>query len=178
MSELKQLCAHVRFHGWIGLLALALLASIAPGLRAQDRWTEEQANAWYARQPWPVGANFLPSTAINELNRLGLAYLHIVEPIAGDPVPAGEIPDIGFFRKIWRGPLIGNKGYDLARANAAIRDGAADLISFAALFIANPDLPERIRQGLPLTRYDRSTFYGGDARGYTDYPVAETAAAA
>jgi hypothetical protein len=74
MSELKLLCAHVLFrrlgtgfHVWTGVLALALLASMTPNLRAQDRWTEEQANAWYARQPWPVGANFLPSTAINEL---------------------------------------------------------------------------------------------------------------
>jgi N-ethylmaleimide reductase len=111
------------------------------------------------------------STAIDELNRPGLAYLHIVEPIAGDPVPAGEIPDIGFFRKIWRGPLIGNKGYDLARANAAIRDGVADLVSFAALFIANPDLPERLRSGGPFNPPDRKTFYGGSASGYTDYPA-------
>jgi N-ethylmaleimide reductase len=111
------------------------------------------------------------STAINELNRLGLSYLHIVEPITGDPVPAGEIPDIGFFRKIWRGALIGNKGYDLARANAAIRDGVADLISFAALFIANPDLPERFRRGGPFNPPDRKTFYGGSASGYIDYPA-------
>jgi N-ethylmaleimide reductase len=111
------------------------------------------------------------STAIDELNRPGLAYLHIVEPIAGDPVPAGQIPDIGFFRKIWRGPLIGNKGYDLARANAAIRDGVADLVSFAALFIANPDLPERLRSGGPFNPPDRKTFYGGSASGYTDYPA-------
>ena len=111
------------------------------------------------------------ATAINELNRFGLAYLHIVEPIDGDPVPAGENPDIRFFRKIWRGALMGNKGYDLARANAAIRDGAADLVSFAALFIANPDLPERFRRGGPFNPPDRKTFYGGSASGYTDYPA-------
>ena len=63
------------------------------------------------------------STAARELNRLGIAYLHIVEPGPGDPVAAGEMPDIGFFRKIWRGPLIANKGYDLERANAVLRDG-------------------------------------------------------
>src|ERR1700758_5513262 len=67
MSKLNRHCARVGFRGWIGLLGLVLLTSIATGLHAQDRWTEEQANAWYARQPWPVGANFLPSTAINEL---------------------------------------------------------------------------------------------------------------
>jgi N-ethylmaleimide reductase len=111
------------------------------------------------------------SAAVGELNRFGLAYLHIVEPIAGDPVAAGETPDIRFFRKIWRGALIGNKGYDLARANAAIRDGLADLVSFAALFIANPDLPERFRRGGPFNPPDRKTFYGGSASGYTDYPA-------
>ena len=56
------------------------------------------------------------TAAVGELNRFGLAYLHVVEPVAGDPVPAGEMPDIRFFRKLWRGTLIGNKGYDLARA--------------------------------------------------------------
>ncbi|HUC52270.1 MAG TPA: alkene reductase [Xanthobacteraceae bacterium] len=111
------------------------------------------------------------ATAVNELNRFGLAYLHIVEPVAGDPVPPGEMPDIRFFRKIWRGALMGNKGYDLQRANAAIRDGVADLISFAALFIANPDLPERLRRGGPFNAPDRKTFYGGSAPGYTDYPA-------
>jgi N-ethylmaleimide reductase len=111
------------------------------------------------------------STVINALNRLGLAYLHIVEPAAGDPVPTGETPDLRFFREIWRGALIGNKGYDLARADAAIHDGVADLISFAALFIANPDLPERFRRGAPFNPPDRKTFYGGSASGYTDYPA-------
>jgi N-ethylmaleimide reductase len=111
------------------------------------------------------------SAAVSELNRFGLAYLHIVEPIAGDAVAAGEMPDIRFFRKIWRGALIGNKGYDLARANAVIRDGSADLVSFAALFIANPDLPERFRRGGPFNPPDRKSFYGGSASGYTDYPA-------
>jgi N-ethylmaleimide reductase len=55
------------------------------------------------------------AVAVGELNRFGLSYLHIVEPIATDPLAAGEMPDIDFFRKLWRGALIGNKGYDLAR---------------------------------------------------------------
>jgi N-ethylmaleimide reductase len=114
------------------------------------------------------------AVAVGALNRFGLAYLHIVEPIAGDPVAAGETPDLRFFRKIWRGVLIGNKGYDLPRANAAIREGTADLVSFAALFLANPDLPERFRRGGPFNPPDRKTFYGGAAAGYIDYPPLET----
>ena len=52
----------------------------------------------------------------------------------------------------------------------AVANGVASLIAFGRQFIANPDLPKRIKLGLPLNRYDRSTFYGFDARGYTDYP--------
>jgi N-ethylmaleimide reductase len=111
------------------------------------------------------------STATNALNGLGIAYLHIVEPGAGDPVTSGEVPDLRFFRKLWRGPLIANKGYDLERANAVLRDGDADLVSFAALYLANPDLAERFRRGGPFNPPDRKTFYGGSAKGYTDYPA-------
>jgi N-ethylmaleimide reductase len=110
------------------------------------------------------------STAVTELNRFGLAYLHVVEPAASDPVGDGEVPDIRFFRKLWRGTLMGNKGYDLARANAVIQAGWADLVSFAVLFLANPDLPIRFRRGGPFNPPDRKTFYGGTAAGYTDYP--------
>ena len=110
------------------------------------------------------------AVAVGELDRFGLAYLHVVEPIATDPAPAGEMPDIRFFRKLWRGVLIGNKGYDLERAKSVLRDGLADLVSFAVLFLANPDLPERLRRGGPFNPPDRKSFYGGDAQGYIDYP--------
>ena len=109
------------------------------------------------------------AVAVGGLARFGLAYLHIVEPSASDPVAAGEMPDLKFFRKQWRGVLIGNKGYDFARANAAIADGTADLISFATLYLANPDLPERFRRDGPFNPPDRKSFYGGGAAGYTDY---------
>jgi N-ethylmaleimide reductase len=110
------------------------------------------------------------SVAVRELQRFGLAYLHIVEPLPSDPVAAGERPDIKFFRRLWPGRLMGNKGYDLARANAALRDGAVDLVSFATLFLANPDLPERFRRAAALNTPDRDTFYVGGEKGYTDYP--------
>ena len=110
------------------------------------------------------------AAAAGALNAFGLSYLHIVEPAASDPIAAGVRPDIGFFRKLWRRPLIANKGYDRARADAVIRDGVADLVSFATLFLANPDLPERLRRGASFNPADRKTFYGGAAAGYTDYP--------
>ncbi len=109
--------------------------------------------------------------AVEALAPLRFAYLHIIEPAPTDPVAKGEVPDGKFFRTRWRGLLMVNKGYDLARANAAIEEGRADLVSFASLFLANPDLPERLRRGGPFNPPDRKTFYGGDAKGYTDYPA-------
>jgi N-ethylmaleimide reductase len=121
------------------------------------------------------------ATAVRTLDRLGLGYLHLVEPGPAEPAPAlsapasggGKMPpplDAAFFRPLWRGTLVANKGYDLARANAVLQSGAADLVSFATLFIANPDLPERLRRGGPFNAAERKTFYGGSAPGYTDYP--------
>lgn len=110
------------------------------------------------------------ATAVTELDRLGIVYLHIVEPGANDSIAAGEKPDLSFFRRLWHGTLIANKGYNLDRANAVLRDGMADLVSFATLYLANPDLPERFRRGAALNAPDRKTFYGGAAPGYTDYP--------
>ena len=111
------------------------------------------------------------AAAVNELGPVRIGYLHIVEPLPTDPIAAGEKPDIDFFRRIWRGTLMGNKGYDLARANSALRAGTVDLVSFAALFLANPDLPERFRRGAALNAPDRPTFYAGDEKGYIDYPA-------
>jgi N-ethylmaleimide reductase len=114
------------------------------------------------------------STAVRALDRLGLAYLHMVEPGPADPAGTGPRLDAAIFRPLWRSALIANKAYDLARANAVLHDGSADLVSFATLFIANPDLPERLRRGAAFNPPDRKTFYGGAAKGYTDYPALES----
>jgi N-ethylmaleimide reductase len=111
------------------------------------------------------------STVVRALDRLGLAYLHLVEPGPVDPVGPGPRLDAAFFRPMWGTALIANKAYDLPRANAVLRDGSADLVSFATLYLANPDLDQRFRRGGPFNAPDRKTFYGGAARGYTDYPA-------
>jgi N-ethylmaleimide reductase len=111
------------------------------------------------------------ATAVPALDRLGLAYLHLVEPGPADPVGPGPRLDAAFFRPLWRSALVVNKAYDLDHANTALRSGAADLVSFATLFIANPDLPERFRRGAPFNAPERKTYYGGAAAGYTDYPA-------
>lgn len=110
------------------------------------------------------------------LNAFNLAYLHVIEPRADEnPDQAG----IGarFFRSIYNGTLISAGGYTKALGNEALANGDADLIAFGRLFISNPDLPERFAQDAPLNSYDRNTFYGGDAHGYTDYPFLEDQAA-
>ncbi len=101
------------------------------------------------------------------LNGFGLGYLHVFEPLE-PAVPAPPITPL--LRARFRGPLIANGGYKKESADGAVASGAADLVAFGRPFIANPDLPERFAAGAPLTQPDPSTFYGGDARGYTDYP--------
>jgi N-ethylmaleimide reductase len=113
---------------------------------------------------------------ITSLDRLGLAYLHFIEPrssgagraeVNHQNVPSAMV----LFRPIWNGVLISAGGFTGESAEAAIAAGHADAIAFGRIFISNPDLPRRLREGLPLTPYDRATFYGGEAAGYTDYPV-------
>lgn len=119
--------------------------------------------------------------AAEQLNVLGLAYLHIIEPrVAGSQVVQEGAPPIASrtLRKVFSGPIIAAGGFDAASAGATIQDGDADLIAFGRDFIANPDLPDRIRHNLPLNAYNRDTFYGGDHRGYTDYPFAQGTASA
>lgn len=116
-----------------------------------------------------------------ELDRLGIAYLHVVEPrIKGiEEVAKGQAPIAAqHLRPKFSRTLIAAGGFNPHSAEAIVTAGDADLVAFGRHFISNPDLPERLRHGLPLNRYDRSTFYGGDARGYTDYPTADAAAAA
>jgi N-ethylmaleimide reductase len=108
-----------------------------------------------------------------QLNRLALAYLHIIEPrIRGNTLVAEGQPPIAAerLRKIFKGTIIAAGGFEPDTAEKAVEGGIADLVAFGKHFVANPDLPKRIRLGLPLNPYDRSTFYTFDARGYTDYP--------
>jgi N-ethylmaleimide reductase len=101
------------------------------------------------------------------LSGYGLAYLHVVE---GDMVSGGKHLDYGRIREAFKGLYMANCNYDLARGQQAIDSGAADLVSYGTLYIANPDLVERFRQGAALNTPDPDTFYGGDEHGYTDYP--------
>ncbi len=115
------------------------------------------------------------SYVVEQLNRFGLGYLHVTELGKEAPGAAGPAFDLLKLRRIWKGVYMTNAGYDLARANAALAAGAADLVAFGVLFLANPDLPLRFARSAPLNTPDPSTFYGGSAAGYTDYPFLENA---
>jgi N-ethylmaleimide reductase len=113
---------------------------------------------------------------VNKLNDWNLAYLHLVEPAI-----VGIVRDQNFdprwdtiirqLRAQYRGVLMLAGGYDGATAEQALASGRGDIIAFGRLFIANPDLPTRLQDDLPLNEPDPSTFFGGDSRGYIDYPA-------
>jgi len=112
---------------------------------------------------------------------LDLAYLHVVDPrVIGSEEAAEGLPAMAAadLRKFYKGAILAAGGFDGKDAENLVSKGDADMVAFGRHFIANPDLPARIKQGLPLNPYDRSSFYGGDHRGYTDYPSLSKAEAA
>jgi N-ethylmaleimide reductase len=112
-----------------------------------------------------------------KLNGGALAYLHIINPAIVGAIEKGIEPDPGALRMLelmrerYRGTLIVAGGFDYDTAEGWLRQGKADLIAFGRKFLANPDLPERFRSGASLNADDPSTYYGGGAKGYTDYPT-------
>ena len=107
---------------------------------------------------------------VAELNRFGLAFLDILQGIGGAPKEDWPPFDYDRLRALYQGNLILNNGYGYTSAMAAIETGAADAIAFGRLLIANPDLVERFRRGLPFNPLDYATLYSGEEKGYTDYP--------
>lgn len=117
----------------------------------------------------------LYSHLVKELDKLGLSYLHLIEPRASGAgqkeVDHKNVPSAAeLFRPLWSGVLITAGNFKGDSANAMLEKGDADAIAFGRFFISNPDLPERLRLGAELTPYDRPTFYGGGEEGYLDYP--------
>jgi N-ethylmaleimide reductase len=115
---------------------------------------------------------------MKQLAPMGLAFIHIIEGATGGARDhqQGDKPfDYAALRRAYRdaggkAAWMVNNGYDRALAEGAL-DAGADIVAFGRSFIANPDLPARLKQGGPFNEPDRATFYGGGAHGYTDYPV-------
>jgi N-ethylmaleimide reductase len=111
---------------------------------------------------------------LGELSHFGLAYAHVTRVTAQD-VAHGAKDGVGprELRSRFRGPMVTAGGFDRASAEAAIAEGWADAVAFGVPFLANPDLPRRLREGIPLNAPDESTFYAQGPKGYVDYPAAE-----
>ena len=113
---------------------------------------------------------------VRQLAPLGLAYLHLIEGSTGGPRSLPDRPfDYPALKAAYRaaggrGAWMVNNGYDGKLAEQALAEGA-DLVAFGKWFISNPDLVRRLREGAALNAPDKSTFYGGGAKGYTDYPT-------
>jgi N-ethylmaleimide reductase len=133
----------------------------------------------YKLSPYFSGYSMLDSNPIEtfsfiaaELNKRGLLYLHVTEPVAGpSAIPAGTRRVTPILREIFDGALIVNGGYDAQSGNAATARGEADLVAFGVPFLANPDLPARYRGNAALNAPDQTTFYAGEEKGYIDYPA-------
>lgn len=111
------------------------------------------------------------SHVIKELNKHGLAYLHLSEQVPFAPSNPQHAVINDALRVHWNGPLISNGNFAADTGAAHIDAGESSAISFGRPFISNPDLPERYRTGAVLNDMDPATIYGGDAKGYTDYPA-------
>jgi N-ethylmaleimide reductase len=155
--------------------------SVANRMRLLIEVVEKLIDVWGACR---VGVRISPENSFNDirdsqpqqtfnaiakkLSDYPLAYLHVLE---GDMMTGERHVDYLELRNCFSGLYIANNGYDLESGNRAIELGHADMVAYGKLFIANPDLPERFRNNLPLNEPDRDTFYGGDEKGYTDYPA-------
>jgi N-ethylmaleimide reductase len=162
--------------------------SVANRARFLLEVTDAIAAAWSADR---VGVRLSPTGAYNdmrdsdpqatfghaarELDRRGLAYLHVTEPLPGHMLHVDLPPVLPTIRAAFRGPLITNGGYDSKTADAAIAARAADLVAFGVPFLANPDLVTRFRTGAALNAPDFATLYTPGEKGYLDYPTLASA---
>jgi len=125
----------------------------------------------------PVG---IFSHVLRALAKRSIAYVHLIEARGderaldeGLPLDSGAAPTAALFRPFYPGVLIGAGGFTRESADEAIAAGTVDAVAFGRLFISNPDLPLRLKLDAELNSYDRTTFYGGAAQGYTDYATLE-----
>ena len=162
--------------------------SLVNRLRFLNEVIEAVVDVWGADR---VGIRFSPLASFNSMSDedpeetftaaaglaedAGLAYVHLVEPWEPKPPVDAEDDEVSqvfsSIREAYSGALVVNGNYDDESAKAAIEKGYADAIAFGRSFLANPDLPRRIREQLPINVPDQDTFYNGDEHGYTDYPT-------
>ncbi len=116
----------------------------------------------------PVG---LATWLAGRLNDFNLAYLHLMRADFSQKQTGDLMTPV---RAAYKGVLVGNMGYTAEEADKAIADGKLDAVAFGSSFLANPDLPARIKAKAPLNAPDPATFYSEGPKGYTDYPAMST----
>ena len=145
------------------------LSPHAPGTKTYSDCTDPNPDALY-------------EYAIKGINQFPLAYLLLTEPrwdssrddmVENDPGFNMPVVNGPKFRQHYQGTLILAGGFTPKSAQEAVESGMCDAIAFGRWFISNPDLPARLKNGIPLNRYNRKTFYAYSNVGYTDYPTAE-----
>jgi 2,4-dienoyl-CoA reductase-like NADH-dependent reductase (Old Yellow Enzyme family) len=113
------------------------------------------------------------AAAAAALSKMKIAFLELREPTLNGTFGKADRPPIApLIREVFRGCLVLNSDYASPRAESAVASGDADAIAFGRPFIANPDLPRRIKLGLPLAKENTSTWYTQGTEGYLDYPDA------
>ena len=163
--------------------------SVANRIRFLSEVTQAVSEIW---TPSRIGVRLSPRGTFNDMSdddpestfmavveamsAAKLGYLHVVEASPGDAPPSLEFAALFTrMRQRWPGVYVTNGGFDGPGGEEAVRLGSADAIAYGRSFIANPDLPERLRLGSALNEPDPSSFYGGTEVGYTDYPFRDRA---
>jgi N-ethylmaleimide reductase len=152
-----------RFLGEIAEDAIAIWGADRVGVRLSPK---SDFNEMHDSDPVGIFTH-----VISALNTLKLAYLHLSERLPFAPPKPEDAIVMDELRKHWDGPLISNGDFDAEEGAAHIDADKATMISYGRPFISNPDLPARFKISAELNPLDSSTIYGGDARGYTDYPA-------
>jgi N-ethylmaleimide reductase len=139
-------------------------------------WTPERvavrlAPIGHAYNAWDSDPEPLFTHLVERLNDLKIGWLDLVEGDTGISREAEPSFDLQKLRRLFKGAVIANNLYDRDLALAARRDDTADLIAFGRPFIGNPDLVERLRRNAPIHDAPQAAYYGGGARGYTDFPT-------
>ena len=130
---------------------------VGPGFTVNDTFDDDPAETY--------------TYLARRLNPLGLAYLHVGYDSGYSRGTAPPFNPVDLMRQVYTGMLLAVGGFTRESGGSAISAGRADLIVYGRPFISNPDLVERFRLDAPLNSWDVRTFYGGDDRGYTDYPT-------
>jgi N-ethylmaleimide reductase len=146
------------------------------GVRISPYWTvadRSRIEPWSGDYPYSADAESLAAydDLVAELGRRSVSYLHLRGRAPAAPGAVADFNEITRYRKLFGGSLIANHGFDRESGNAVVEAGVADAVSFARLFIANPDLVSRFALGHPLATSDPRRHYSGGPRGYVDYPM-------